>query len=84
MADIPVRYYLSSHAAKRGMLRFTPLEITLSDVLAVIARPIKATPGEDGCTNAYGYSANGIRIRVTYDAVTGAIVTLSIADSRYQ
>lgn len=57
--------------------------ITEADVLAVIASPIKTGPGDFGRTNAWGYGANGVRIRVTYHPTSGEIRTVAIADKRF-
>jgi hypothetical protein len=54
-----------------------------SDVLGVIAFPAKTLPGEYGRTNVWGYAANGVRIRVTFDRLTGEVRTVD-ADSRYE
>lgn len=57
--------------------------IVEADVRAVIANPTKTLPADFGRTNAWGYGANGVRIRVTYNSTTGEIRTVAIADQRY-
>jgi hypothetical protein len=77
-----MKYFLHPHAAERMTYRMAPAGIDLGDVIAVIERPVKAVRGRFGRMNAWGYGKNGVRIRVTYDPVSGEIRTVAIADER--
>jgi hypothetical protein len=50
--------------------------ISESDVLALLAGPVKSEPGKDDCTNSFGIAPNGRPIRVTLDT-TGTVVTVT-------
>jgi hypothetical protein len=77
-----VRYYFHPHAVERMQNRMAKVGIGVSDVLSVIGNPVKIVPAEFGRTHAWGWGANGIRIRVTYNTTTGEIRTVAIADGR--
>jgi len=58
--------------------------IPQSDAEAVLAKPDKTSPGDNGATNHYGYGpASGYRIRVT-TAPNGTVKTVAWADRRKQ
>jgi hypothetical protein len=79
-----VRHYFHKHGQDRMNARMAALGVIVSDVLAVIASPTKTAPGDYGRINAWGYAANGVRIRVTYHPVTGEIRTVAVADQRFK
>jgi hypothetical protein len=79
-----MQYYYHPHAEIRMKGRMAPVGVVEADVLAVILAPDKTAPGDFGRINAWGYAANGVRIRVTYDPATGEIRTVAIADGRYK
>ncbi len=75
-----MQYFFHRHA----QLRMAPVGIVESDVLAVIAQPAKGPEaGDSGRVNVWGYGANGVRIRVTFNPVSGEIRTVAIADRRF-
>lgn len=68
----------SSHARRRMELRGIPV----ADVEAIVLRPTKVAPGENGATNYWGYGPR-CRYRVRVTVFPGGVVgTVTWADRR--
>jgi hypothetical protein len=78
-----MRYFFHEHAWMRMRTRMAHVGVTAPDVIAVIRAPVATAPADYGRINAWGFAANGVRIRVTYHPGTGEIRTVAIADRRY-